>query len=65
MRYRATRSFAGVITMSKGQEAEQDSSPALSDLLRCGYVIPCGKESEDNGEAQRADAPKRKSRRKS
>jgi len=70
MRCRATRSFAGIITMAKGQEAELGDCPALTDLLRCGYVVSAeadnaGKESDDNGKAQRADASKRKSRRKS
>lgn len=71
MRCKALLSFAGAVTMAKGQEAELSNNSALADLLRCGYVVPVEaptvtvKESEDNGKAKRADAPKRKSRRKS
>ena len=38
MKYKATVSFAGVISMRKGQEAELSKGAALSSLIKCGYV---------------------------
>lgn len=38
MRIRATRSFAGVISMRKGQEMDCDNKKVVQDLLNCGYV---------------------------
>ena len=38
MLIKANVSFAGIVTMKKGEERELEASAALSDLLRCGYV---------------------------
>ena len=40
MKYKATVSFAGVISMRKGQEAELSNRAALSSLIKCGYITP-------------------------
>lgn len=38
MKIRATKSFAGIISMHKGQELDCGNKAVVQDLLRCGYV---------------------------
>lgn len=38
MKIEAQKTFAGLISMKKGQIRELPQGAALSDLLRCGYV---------------------------
>jgi len=38
-KYRAKTSFAGVVTMYKGETGELDSS-LVSELVKCGYLVP-------------------------
>lgn len=40
MRYMATVSFSGQITMTKGKIAEISDPSLVSDLLKAGYIIP-------------------------
>lgn len=59
MLIKANVSFAGIVTMKKGEERELEASAALSDLLRCGYVSKVkGKVVPDEG--KRDNARKRK-----
>ena len=39
MRIRALRGFAGVLTMSKGEEREYDNEAVIKDLFRAGYIV--------------------------
>lgn len=39
MTYRALKTFAGLVTMTKGKEAEVSDEYA-ADLLRAGYIEP-------------------------
>lgn len=57
MKIKAERSFAGMITMKKGEERELDGSPALAELLRCGYVTRAG---DEDGEGQRNNSRRHK-----
>ena len=51
MLIKANVSFAGIVTMKKGEERELEASAALSDLLRGGYVSKVkGKVISDEGE---------------
>ena len=54
MRIRATRSFAGVISMRKGQEIDCDNKKVVQDLLNCGYVekVKAGKTAKDEDTEQ-------------
>ncbi len=38
MRIKALVSFAGILTMHKGEELEHDNPVVLQDLLQAGYV---------------------------
>ena len=38
MKIKATTSFAGVISMHKGQVLDCSDNAVVQDLLRCGYV---------------------------
>lgn len=38
MKIKALTSFAGIITMHKGQEMECDNKEIVQDLTACGYV---------------------------
>lgn len=40
MRYMATVSFSGQITMTKGKIAEISDPSLVSDLLKAGYIVP-------------------------
>ncbi|MCM1525566.1 MAG: hypothetical protein NC120_14060 [Ruminococcus sp.] len=67
MKYTAVRAFAGIISMKKGETRELPCGAALTDLLRCGYVIPCDpSESEEvKSEAKRGKQRQRKAGNKS
>ena len=58
MLVKANKSFAGIIVMRKGEERELESSAALSDLLRCGYVSEV-KGKVDLNEGKRSNSRKR------
>jgi hypothetical protein len=47
MAYRALKTFAGVVTMVKGEVREIKDDKAAKDLLRAGYIV-------DLSEKQRA-----------
>lgn len=40
MRYMATVSFSGAISMSKGKVGEISDQTLVDDLLNAGYIIP-------------------------
>ena len=48
MKIRATRSFAGVISMHKGQILDCSNKAVVQDLLRCGYVEKVNPKKEEN-----------------
>lgn len=40
MQYKALISFCGIENMVKGQVKELKNPDIISDLLRCGYIVP-------------------------
>lgn len=38
MKIKATKSFSGLIALSKGQEAETDDIAMVNDLVSAGYI---------------------------
>lgn len=40
MRYLATTSFSGIISMRKGEVREISDSSLVEDLTKAGYIIP-------------------------
>lgn len=40
MQYKALISFCGLENMVKGQVKELEDQDIISDLLRCGYIVP-------------------------
>lgn len=40
MQYKALISFCGLENMVKGQVKELKNQDIISDLLRCGYIVP-------------------------
>ena len=51
MKYRATRSFCGLVTMSKDQVKEIKDKAIVNDLLNAGYIVKVDtrKKGEQNG----------------
>lgn len=61
MRVKALKTFAGAVSMRAGDIKELPKGEALSDLLRCGYVISCDP-SESEGAKNEAKRGKHKQR---
>lgn len=59
MTYKANISFAGVITMRKGEVRGLPNIEAVPELLRCGYISEV-KSEVSTDEAERSDDRKRK-----
>lgn len=59
MMYTANVSFAGKVSMYKG-EVRELSEAAASELLRCGYISEVEPEKEEANETKRGNSGKRK-----
>ena len=64
MKYRATISFTGVVSMAMGDVREL-ASPVADGLLKAGYIVPLEKKTEETEtekevKAEKKKAPKRK-----
>lgn len=61
MKIKAKISFAGVLTMYKGQEAECGNDAVLQDLLSCGYVEPVETAGKQGGVSESKRSTNKKS----
>jgi len=52
MKIKATTSFAGVISMHKGQVLDCSDNAVVQDLLRCGYVKEVNQRKASDNEQQ-------------
>lgn len=63
MQYKATVSFSGAVSMYEGEVKELQNTVALTDLIRCGYIVPAEQEATDDAEnAEHSDTRRRKTR---
>lgn len=52
MKIKATTSFAGVISMHKGQVLDCSDNAVVQDLIRCGYVKEVNQRKASDNEQQ-------------
>lgn len=53
MRYLATTSFSGIISMHKGEVREISDSSLVEDLTKAGYIIPFESTKEEKPKTKR------------
>lgn len=52
MKVKATISFSGIISMSRGEVAECPEGDVLRDLLEAGYVVPADEKTAEKPESR-------------
>lgn len=52
MKVKATISFSGIISMSRGEVAECPEGDVLRDLLKAGYVVPADEKATEKPESR-------------
>ena len=58
MLYKATVSFSGKITMSKGKVGEISDQTLVDDLLKAGYIIPFEADEKPKKSKTKEETPK-------
>lgn len=58
MAYRALRTFAGLVTMVKGEVREIENEEVAKDLLRCGFIEDLTPKKTKSEKAEEVPSPK-------